>query len=151
MVTKYLYTPNVYSEMDSLVDYFLRDFISDNSKFSTDNKKWLVKGDVMPRLDIYQEDDKFIVEAAIAGISKDDVKIEIENNVLMFSYEKIKDAEEREKKYFYKETSSSSFKKYVALPQSIDVENVKTTYNNGVIKVIFGIEEKAKKKTLLIE
>lgn len=86
-------------------------------------------------IDIYQEDDKYIVEADLPGFSKDDIKIEFKNDVLTIDAELNETVEDTSNKnYYYRSRSTRSFNKSIRFSK-IDGDQIMASYDNGVLKV----------------
>ena len=72
-----------------------------------------------PMVDVFEEADHVLVVAEMPGIGPDDVRVEIQDDVLIIS------AEKGDKKY----------RKEVLLPQSFSRENLKISCRNGILQV----------------
>jgi HSP20 family protein len=72
-----------------------------------------------PMVDVFEEDDHLLVLAELPGIGKDDVRIDLEDDVLTIS------AEKKDKKY----------RKEVLLPRSVSKEKMQVSCNNGVLEI----------------
>ena len=62
-----------------------------------------------PVVDIYDKADSIIIHAELPGVTKDDVNIEVKDNVLTLKGERVEIKEVNEDKYFRKERSFGSF------------------------------------------
>lgn len=105
----------------------------------------------VPSLDIYQDKDNVIVEAPLAGVKPEEVKISIENDVLTIEGKTEKKSEVDEKNYYRKEVSYGSFHRSVALPTAVNGDKAKAEYEDGVLKITVPKEERAKAKTVKVE
>jgi len=88
----------------------------------------------VPAVNIYEQDDSFVLELAAPGLSKADFKISLEKHQLTISSADIdheKTAEE--KKYRRKEFSFTNFKRTFTLPKSVDTEQIVAKYENGLL------------------
>ncbi len=87
-------------------------------------------------LTVYEEGDKIIVEAAMPGISSDDINIGLNNGLLVIRGEKKVDEQGSDKKYIRKSDRSYSYS--VMLDKKID-ESIepKATYKDGILKIVF--------------
>ena len=72
-----------------------------------------------PMVDVFEEEDHLLVLAELPGIGKDDVQVEVKDDVLTIA------AERGEKKY----------RKEVLLPYCISKEKIQVTCNNGVLEI----------------
>lgn len=101
----------------------------------------------MPAVNIREGKDEFMVEVAAPGMKKDDFKIELDNNMLVISSEKESRKEEtREGQYTRQEFSYQSFKRTFTLPSTIHENEIKATYNEGILSIVLPKKEEAKEK-----
>jgi HSP20 family protein len=103
-----------------------------------------------PSLDLTENDDEFIVTLELAGAKKDDVHVEIEDGVLTVRGEKKSEREEKNEKRRYTERSFGVFSRSFTLPSNADGDDVKASFENGVLKVEIGKREKAKTKAVKV-
>ena len=103
-------------------------------------------GTRIPAVNIHESDENFIVEVAAPGKSKEDFKIELDNDVLTISTEEKLEKETSEKsgKYTRKEFSYSTFKRAFSLPETVDNSKISANYNNGVLEIALPKKEEAK-------
>ena len=83
---------------------------------------------------------------AAPGLTKDDFKINIENELLTVSAEKKSEQNEKTEKYTRKEFSLTSFKRSFTLPDFADVEKIAASYENGIMALVIPKKEEAKPK-----
>lgn len=110
-----------------------------------------VLGGFVPSLDIYQDEKNVIVEAPLAGVKPEDVKISLENDVLTIEGKTASKSEVDEKNYWRKEVRSGFFHRSVALPVSVNESEVRAEYESGMLKIVLPKEEKVKPKTVHID
>lgn len=90
----------------------------------------------IPRVDIHEEDERFVVVADLPGVEGKDIEITAEKDVLTIK------GERRVEKKFSKdgfervERASGSFLRRFTLPETADAEAIKATHVNGVLEVI---------------
>jgi HSP20 family protein len=94
-------------------------FFSDNP----DLFQVLSASDSVPAANIVENDKNYTLELAVPGMSKKDLKIEVDNNMICISSEKEESSETSEK--------NRSFR----LPDNVDPEKVSASYNNGILTV----------------
>lgn len=129
--------PSVPSFFD---DFFTRD-VFDWSKTNT------AYGSSLPAVNIKEDDENFQVEVAVPGLSKDDFKVELENDVLTISSEKEVTNESNDENYKRREFSYAAFKRSFSLPENkVDGDKVKASYTDGVLYVTLPKKEEAKPK-----
>ena len=105
----------------------------------------------VPAVNIIETENGFRLEVAAPGLSKDDFKLHLENNVLTISATKEQKNEETNEKFTRKEFSFGSFQRSFTLPNSVQSENIQAAYADGVLKVEIPKKEEAKPLQRLIE
>eukprot|EP01117_Protostelium_nocturnum_P018567 TRINITY_DN7796_c0_g1_i1.p1 TRINITY_DN7796_c0_g1~~TRINITY_DN7796_c0_g1_i1.p1 ORF type:complete len:236 (-),score=89.14 TRINITY_DN7796_c0_g1_i1:102-809(-) len=99
------------------------------------------------RVNLFSDKDGWVVEAELAGIPKEDVQVEIEDNVITIKGEKkLKDEEEDGKVYSRRESFHGSFSRSFELPDSADATKAKAKFQDGVLKIVIGKKEGAEEK-----
>lgn len=103
-------------------------------------------GTSIPAVNIQELDDNFMVAVAAPGKSKEDFKIELDNDVLTISSEEKKEngSSEKSGRFTRKEFSYSTFKRAFSLPDTVDSEKIYASYNNGVLEINLPKREEAK-------
>jgi len=87
-----------------------------------------------PKINVLETDTTYGVEIAIAGFTKDDINLELKDNVLIISAEKKIEKTENEK-YLRREISSRAFHRAVKFPKKIDTKSIKADYKDGIVNV----------------
>lgn len=103
-------------------------------------------GTSIPAVNIHESDDNFLVAVAAPGKTREDFRIELDNDVLTISSEEKKENENSEKngRFTRKEFNYSTFKRAFSLPDSVDNEKISASYNNGVLEINIPKREEAK-------
>lgn len=99
-----------------------------------------------PAINIAEDENGFKIEVAAPGLGKDDFKINVEKRVLEISSEKESTTEKKTEKFHRKEFSYNSFKRTFSLPEYVDVDQIKASYNEGILSVSLPKREEAKEK-----
>lgn len=90
----------------------------------------------LPSANIKEDNDKFVVEMLVPGMTKKDIHVEIDdNNMLCISAEKKEESEEKTENYTRKEFSYGTFKRNFDLPVTIDKDKVAAKCNDGILTV----------------
>ena len=104
-----------------------------------------------PPVDIYETDDALILKAELPGVSKDNVNIEIHQNILILRGQRKHEAEVKEENYHRVERAYGTFQHAFALPTLVDQEHVQATYKDGVLELRLPKSEAAKPKRIAIQ
>jgi HSP20 family protein len=90
-----------------------------------------------PRVDVIDYNDRVEILAEIPGLAKDEVSVEVQENVLTISGQKIKKIDDKEfaGKYIRRELKHSSFKRSFTLGDQIDKSTPQAKFENGLLRV----------------
>lgn len=88
-----------------------------------------------PAIDIHETDAAIILEAELPGLKKEDIDIEIRENILTLKGERKDNKEIKEQNYYRQERRSGKFSRSLTLPAVIDPEKVVASYKAGVLEV----------------
>ena len=89
----------------------------------------------MPAANIRQNEDEYIIELAVPGLEREDFNINLGKNDITIAVEKKESKEENQEQNSYKEFSYYSFKRHFKLPKGLDSEQVKASYEKGILEI----------------
>lgn len=122
-----------------LEDIFNRDLPSVlTSNFNT--------GLSLPKVNIKDTADTFLIEMAVPGFKKSDFNIDLDNEVLSISTETKEENEQKEDSYTRREFGYASFKRTFNLPETVDDEKINANYKEGILSILLPKKEEAKQK-----
>jgi len=123
-------------EMNESFNRFFEGFFNGEYKLAVANFEDMQPKASFPKVNVSETDDGYSVDIAVAGFSKEDVKLELKNNTLTISAEKKEEEGERheDKKYLRQEISYRSFKRSVRFPCKVNTEKVYAEYQDGLIR-----------------
>tara|TARA_R100001510_G_C7485310_1_gene95491 strand:+ start:48 stop:467 length:420 start_codon:yes stop_codon:yes gene_type:complete len=98
-----------------------------------------------PVTDVYMEKDKQVIEMALAGFSKDMIKVDIETNKICISSAGL-DGETKNRRIAKRKFS----KEYVDYTHKLDLENSVATFENGLLRIEIPPKEKTISKKIEI-
>lgn len=104
-----------------------------------------------PRIDIQETDKEYLLTAALPGVRKEDVKVEVKDDVLTISGERKAEKEEKGKAWLRKETSYGFFLRSLVLPEGVHPEEVKATHKDGMLTVVIGKPSPAKSRGVSVK
>jgi len=88
-----------------------------------------------PRVDITEENERFLVHADLPGMNKEDIDVSIEGDTLTISGEKREQKKKEEGAYSHLERAYGSFQRSFSLPENVDKEKVDAQYTSGVLEL----------------
>jgi len=111
-----------------------------------------VTGSLYPMVDITESENGFRITADLPGLSKEDIKVNVEDGVLSISGEKKHEVEKKEKdRYYHFERSYGKFCRSFSLPANVDSAHIDAKYNQGVLEVLLKKTEEAKPKAIEVK
>jgi HSP20 family protein len=106
--------------------------------------------DWRPMVDTYEKDDAIVVKAELPGVDKEDISIDVNNNVLTIKGERKHDDEVKEENYHRRERFYGHFQRAFTLPDNVDAEKIDAKYNDGVLEVTVPKTEETRAKKIPI-
>ncbi len=104
-----------------------------------------------PSVDIAEGKDEFTVKVELPGIDKKDVKVTVQDNVLMIQGEKKQESETKEKNYHRVERSFGSFARSFRLPSLVKADKIEAQYKDGILSITLPKSEEAKAKEIEVK
>lgn len=101
----------------------------------------------IPAVNIRDTENGYEIEMAVPGLSKKDIRINLENELLTVSSENKDEKETNSDGYMRREFSFTSFSRTFSVPEIVDTEKIKATQDNGLLRIELPKlkEEKVKK------
>jgi len=116
----------IQSEMNRLFNTY---FDSPTPANGTALRRWV------PAMDLVETDQDFVLRADLPGVDENDVKIELEDRVLTIAGERRAEHEERKEGYYRVERSSGAFTRTLTLPEGVNPDGIKASFDKGVLEV----------------
>lgn len=101
--------------------------------FQSVNPIFAVENSWKPQMDINETEDEIIITAEIAGVTKEDLEIEIDDKAARITGIRKPPAQEKKARYRLAEIQYGKFERTIFLPEPIDTENISATYQNGFL------------------
>lgn len=104
-----------------------------------------------PAIDIEENNGNLMVRAEIPGMTKEDIRVSVQEDLLTISGERKQENETRDKTYHRIERCYGKFRRMIRLPAQVDADKVKASYKDGVLKVTLPKPESLKPKHIDVE
>jgi HSP20 family protein len=102
--------------------------------------------EITPTVDIFEEGNDVVVKAELPGMKKEDIDVNITDDVITISGEKKKEEKVEKKNYYRVERSYGSFTRSFRMPSEVESDKAKASFKDGVLEVKIPKTEEAKKK-----
>ena len=123
------YSP--WRELDEVTNRLARMFDETGMRESNGASLWA------PQVNVAESADELVFTAELPGMSRDQVSIELEQNVLTISGEKVEERTEgeEERKYHLWERTYGSFRRSFTLPRPVNADEATARFENGVLEI----------------
>ena len=130
-----------YPSFSSLIDDFFNTELGDwkRNNYSSSNT-------TLPKVNIMEDNDNYMVEMAAPGMSKSDFIIQIDNGALSISSEKSNSGRSSDLKYTKREFAYQAFARTFNLPDTANSEKISASYKNGILLISIPKKEESKPK-----
>ena len=88
-----------------------------------------------PQLDISEVNDHIKITAELPGLEREDVNVNLVDDVLTISGEKKKEMEEEGENYYRAERTYGAFERSIRMPSEIDADDVDAVFEKGVLTI----------------
>lgn len=93
------------------------------------------QGSWAPQLETFRRGDKLVIRADLPGLTKDDVKVEVDNGMLAICGERREEREEDRDDFYRSERTYGQFYRSIALPEGVNESQVDASFKDGVLEV----------------
>jgi HSP20 family protein len=103
-----------------------------------------------PPVDISEEEDRIVLRAELPGVGKDDIDINVENGTISLRGEKKQEKQVDSENAYRMERFYGSFSRSFVLPTTIDPENIKASFSDGVLEIVLPKADDAKPRKIQV-
>ena len=132
---------SAFGNMDRLFDEF---FSGSQSQNGDAEACW------SPRIDVREEENGYLVEADLPGLTKEDITITMDENVLSISGERKVEKEESDKRVYRRERLSGKFSRALSFPNDVQSESISAAFKDGVLRIEIPKTEQKKPRQIEI-
>lgn len=102
----------------------------------------------VPPCDIAEDKEMLRVTLEIPGVRTEDVKVNLENNILTIRGEKKQELDEKNERYHRYERAYGVFERSFTLPSTVDADRIRARVENGILLVEIPKVEKARPREI---
>lgn len=125
--------------------YFNRVFGENAFAPRTHERRWT------PALDLRETEDSFIIEADMPGMKREDVDIEVMDDVVTITGERKVEGEGKKDGYHHVERSYGSFRRSFSVPGGIRGDKANAEFKDGVLRVTLPKKKEVKPKAIKVK
>jgi HSP20 family protein len=134
-------------EMDDILNRYTRAL----GQPQAGSQEVIATGDWVPLVDIAETDKAFEIKMEIPEVKKENVKVTVDNRVLMIWGEREQEKEEEGKKFHRVERSYGVFTRSFTLPDNVDENKVTASFKDGMLNIQIQKAKVAKQKAIEVK
>jgi len=126
-----VYLPHFGNIINEFLNTSVQDVVTNGNKSITN-----------PAVNVYSDEDKYVLELAVPGHTKKDINITIEEDIVQIQSNK--ESNQLEGQFRLREFNYSGFERKFRLPETVDQAKISATFKNGVLTLTLHKKEEAK-------
>ncbi|CAN5612868.1 molecular chaperone Hsp18 [soil metagenome] len=99
-------------------------------------------------MDAWREGDRFVIEFDLPGVAPETIDLDVERNVLTVRAERL--AANGDWQMLASERTRGSFSRQLVLGDNVDLDDVRATYESGVLRLVVPVAERAKPRKIQV-
>lgn len=99
-----------------------------------------------PSVNILEDEKQYRIEMAVPGMSRNDFRIDLEDDILTISSGKHEEKEEKDHRYMRREFSFGTFKRSFRLPETVNQEKIDASHKDGILTISLPKQEEVVQK-----
>ena len=104
-----------------------------------------------PAVDIYEDDNAFLIKLELPEVNRDDVKVNLNENTLSITGERRVENEQKRENYHRVERSYGQFYRSFTLPPNVNAEAINAQFKDGVLRLTLPKREESKPKQIEVQ
>jgi HSP20 family protein len=129
------FEPSYPTFFSSVLDKFFNDSIAKSAKQFT------------PAVDIAEDENQFEIHVSVPGMNKSDFNLDLTDGRLTISGERKMEEKKEGKNFHTIETNYGAFSRSFFVPETVETEKIKASYQDGLLTVILPKSEKKTNKS----
>ncbi|MFH1727004.1 MAG: Hsp20/alpha crystallin family protein [Pseudomonadota bacterium] len=87
-------------------------------------------------VDVFETDDEIIIEAELPGMSKEEIEVTVEEDLIIIKgYKKDRSAQPQKPHFYCMERDFGKFNRVIDIPSSVNINNAEATYDSGILHI----------------
>jgi HSP20 family protein len=105
----------------------------------------------LPAVELVEEDSEFVLTAELPGMSKEDVHVSVDDNVLTLKGEKKTEREVAHDRMHIRERGYGTFERSFTLPRNVEAEKIRADFHDGLVEIHMPKGDAAKSRHIEIK
>jgi HSP20 family protein len=97
---------------------------------------------------MYEKNNQLIVCTDLPGIKQEDIKIDVTDEMLTIHGERRNEFEDTQEGYYRTERSYGNFSRTIPIPEGVEVEQAKASFEHGVLKIMFPLTKQQRTRRI---
>jgi HSP20 family protein len=103
-----------------------------------------------PVVDVYEEEESYVVKAELPGMDRKDIEVDIKDGVLTLTGQRSAENEVKEGKFFRKERAYGKFYRAFNLPDNLNEHEIKAEFKDGLLTITLPKPEEKKPRQITV-
>ena len=103
-----------------------------------------------PAVDVFEDEAVFVIKCELPEVAKEDVKVNLDNNLLSIGGERKLEHHENRAGYHRVERSYGQFYRSFTLPSNVNIEGINAEFKDGILRLTLPKKEEAKPKQIQV-
>jgi HSP20 family protein len=104
-------------------------------------EQWPTAATWIPELEVFERDGRFTVRADLPGMKKEDVKVNVQDSMLILEGERRVEDDVKKDGFHRTERTYGSFFRSLPLPEGVKLDTIAATFKDGVLEIAMPIEK----------
>lgn len=127
------------------VDRFFNEFFAPlGRQLSKENYRW------NPVADVLENDDAFMIKVELPGLDKDQINVDVKENILTIKGERTDENEVKNDKVYQRERFQGKFQRAFSLPSTVEADKIEAEFVDGLLKITIPKAPKEKPKQITV-
>lgn len=135
------------SSLQDRINRMFEDFFprSEGSEPPTGEWDWL------PVIDMYETEAGLVIQAELPGVAKEDVSVELKNNLLTLRGQRRTDGDIETRRYVRRERAFGTFQRTFTLNEAVHPEKIIARFKDGILTIEIPREDVLQPKTIKVD
>jgi HSP20 family protein len=141
---------DTFEDLENMVTRLNR-LVTERNSVRRGGEEAMTLADWIPLVDVLETESEFLIQAELAGVEKEHVKLSVQDGVLTVTGSRKQDSQEKGRRYHRTERAYGTFVRSFTVPDYVDDSRLTADFKNGLLTVHLPKSEKAKPKSIEVK